>query len=293
MASKRKLDPYPASPKGNALKQAYKEAKKAYRADKADKSLKKARDEAKKALQLAEVEADSTPSESGKTDAVGEDAATGASSTSGEEKIDAKVEAGRTEDMASENDTVDEGPSVPASSTDSIKMIEKVYQQALAAFKKDKSNKNLRRSKTAARRALDSAIAASADGGELLVCRDCSQKFIFSIEDKVKYEEQGWTDPPLRCSKCAQAHRLRRGADRSKIDGNSGQNMCYAFQRGECPHGSRCKFSHNPKHGGKRSGTDVDKVHGAKKLMGKAPDRAMKQRKEEGLRKKAKGWRNK
>ena len=81
------------------------------------------------------------------------------------------------------------------------------------------------------------------------------------------------------------------------------KNMCYAYQRGECPHGINCKFSHNPEFGGKRSNgkspLDKEKKDGsdaaAKNHVNDDEGTESKERKEKSLRKKngSKGWRNK
>lgn len=82
------------------------------------------------------------------------------------------------------------------------------------------------------------------------------------------------------------------------------------YSSGECPHGVNCKFSHNPKHGGKRSkngdnttsnNTDENCDQKEKKENGDTATatavssdmKGTKIRKERSLRKKGKGWRNK
>jgi hypothetical protein len=126
--------------------------------------------------------------------------------------------------------------------------LEKSYREALAAFKKDKSNKNRRRAKTSAKKAWDEAIKATQDG-EPLNCRDCSLMFMFSEKDQKFYLDNGWMHRPTRCKKCSETskERLENRTNRdSKV-----KNMCYAFQRGECGYGDQCKFSHDPNGKGK------------------------------------------
>ena len=127
----------------------------------------------------------------------------------------------------------------------SVKLLEGAYRAALSAFKVDKTNKELRRVKSAAKNAWDAAVAATGKG-EPLTCKDCSHMFLF--QDRELYEKEGWDHTPTRCPSCnvASTDRLK---DRSKRD-SSGKNMCYDFQRGECTRGDRCKFSHDPNHGG-------------------------------------------
>lgn len=122
--------------------------------------------------------------------------------------------------------------------------LEKVYRKALVAFKAEKTNKDLRRAKTAAKRSWDEAVVASQDG-EPLNCRDCSQMFMFTHEDKEFYLENGWFDKPQRCKKCTTDSKARL-IDRSARDSKTKQ-MCYTFQMGICGYGDQCKFSHDPK----------------------------------------------
>ncbi|KAL9185674.1 hypothetical protein ACHAXT_003451 [Thalassiosira profunda] len=265
-----------------AARKAYKWAKKAHRRDRSNDELKRARDDAKRALQEAEAKA-----------AVGATAEDDSGSSSEAKEVAIAV-------TPPDNNSASTPPDLPA--------LEAAYRSALAAFKADKSDKDLRRAKTAARRALDDARAATGDGTQL-VCTDCSQKFLFSTEDQEKHAANGWTEPPKRCPGCREARNARADArERGRgtaIDGSK-RNMCYAFQRGECPHGRRCRFSHNPEGGGKRSnmkvGSGRDEADGG--ISGKKEEEerrgdggvAAKERKEDGLRKKGKkgaNWRNK
>ena len=195
---------------------------------------------------------------------------------------------------------------VDLSTPDNIKALEEEYQKALAEFKADKTNKELRRAKTAARRKLDAAILQTTnDGDKQLVCVDCSKKFIFTVEQQQKHTDMGWNSEPKRCEICKKMRndKSKQVGGRDKLDSKK-KNMCYAYQRGECPHGINCKFSHNPKFGGKRSTNgnchlDKEKKDGsdaaAKNHVNDDEGTESKERKEKSLRKKngSKGWRNK
>jgi len=123
---------------------------------------------------------------------------------------------------------------------------------------------------------------------------NCSKKFIFSTKEQQKYEEMGWKELPKRCEPCKDAKRAGEAMmDRSKLDGKK-KNMCYSFQRGECPHGNNCKFSHNPNHGGKRSNAAaVEESSEVTDDVLEVKEKESKERKERGLLKKGTGWRNK
>ena len=128
--------------------------------------------------------------------------------------------------------------------------LDAAYRNALKAYKADKSNKDLRRAKTAAKRAWDEALVKTAEAGaKPIVCRNCSQLFMFTMEEEFK--ERGW-DVPVQCKKCTRDIDIHRSKDvnRNKLDMK--QNMCYEFQKtGQCSRGDRCKFSHAKHHIGK------------------------------------------
>mmetsp|Transcript_27385 Transcript_27385/g.57138 ORF Transcript_27385/g.57138 Transcript_27385/m.57138 type:complete len:282 (-) Transcript_27385:29-874(-) len=259
-----------------SMRRAYKRARKAYKHDKSNKELKRAKSEAKKTLQHAEAAAseDNSPSE------MNDDC--GVVSSSDQDC--------RENSTDSENDRIADGNDVVSPD---IKTFDEAYQKALSAFKANKSDKDLRRAKTAARRALDDAIAASTDGKQL-VCVSCSKKFIFTTEEQQKYDAMGWTEMPKRCGPCKDVRAAGRVSLRGRLDSKK-TNMCYAFQRGECTHGDSCKFSHNPEHGGKRSGVAAAAAEDKQATTSSDASKAEKSkiRKEKGLRKKGKGWRNK
>ena len=131
-----------------------------------------------------------------------------------------------------------------------LQELDQAYQEALQAYKADKSNKELRRQKTAAKQAWDQALLASApSGSKAIVCRNCSQYFIFTAENIETFQDKGWV-LPVQCKSCAKHIGVRRSKDRTTVDQR--QNMCYEFQKtGECSRGDRCKFSHVTNHVGK------------------------------------------
>ena len=161
-----------------------------------------------------------------------------------------------------------------------VQNLEKAYRDALARFKADKTNKDLRRARTAAKRAWDEAVAKeSADSGaQQLRCSDCSQMFLWTAEEQDYYKdsERNWGHKPQRCRKCAESQKDRRKShhllrcelatetnEETKILivrklGRAGKNMCYAFQRGECKYGDLCKFNHDPEFGGKKKDNDSE-----------------------------------
>eukprot|EP00563_Minutocellus_polymorphus_P005995 CAMPEP_0181031358 /NCGR_PEP_ID=MMETSP1070-20121207/6191_1 /TAXON_ID=265543 /ORGANISM="Minutocellus polymorphus, Strain NH13" /LENGTH=339 /DNA_ID=CAMNT_0023108733 /DNA_START=11 /DNA_END=1026 /DNA_ORIENTATION=- len=238
------------------LRAVYKQAKKEYKSNKDDETLKKAMKDAKRALEVAEAEPSAETEEKDGEQSKGANAEAGdedGSDGNVEGDVAANASKEHTEEGNKDGPADEGGDGKEDDSSADMSCLQKAYDEALAAFKADKSNKDLRRAKTAARRALDEAVAASTDG-EQLTCRDCSKKFIFTTKEQKEYEKRGWSDLPTRCEGCSESHNARRtdSERRDKLDSSGGKRMCYAFQRdGKCPHGDKCKFSHDPRHGGK------------------------------------------
>ena len=150
--------------------------------------------------------------------------------------------------------------------------LEKVYRDAVIEFKKDKTNKDLRRARTAAKRVWDEAVFKKIQTTDKcaiqLNCKDCSQNFLFTKEEQEYYKdpERNWNHKPLRCRSCAELQKGRRRTSNAIDNENEqknernddeskgkGRNMCYEFQRkGECKYGNECKFNHDPNFGGKK-----------------------------------------
>jgi hypothetical protein len=264
------------------LKRLYKRAKKAYKADKSNEDLKRAKDEAKKALMTVQVrrpgdddtdDVDVSSAKMRKISSSTGDTADHSAVIDRSDINDVSIDANNTEESKCGQERRGDGDGSDAddntgNNSSDINKLEEAYQRALAAFKSNKADKELRRTKTAARRALDDAILAAASSSasigttRQITCTDCSKKFIYSLSDtkqpKQKKRKGRKVDDnnkslPTRCPPChtLRISRLSTAQNQRRIVLDSQKrNMCYAFQNGECPHGANCKFSHNPEHGG-------------------------------------------
>lgn len=45
---------------------------------------------------------------------------------------------------------------------------------------------------------------------KILVCRDCSEEFVFSIGEQEFYKEKGFDNEPVRCQSCRRAKKESR-----------------------------------------------------------------------------------
>lgn len=79
--------------------------------------------------------------------------------------------------------------------------------------------------------------------GEMLDCRDCGNKFLFSKGEQEFFDMKGFTNKPSRCKEC----KVKKRAER---DGGRGKPVCYAFQRGDCTRGADCRYAHESGGGG-------------------------------------------
>mmetsp|Transcript_2767 Transcript_2767/g.5896 ORF Transcript_2767/g.5896 Transcript_2767/m.5896 type:complete len:269 (+) Transcript_2767:75-881(+) len=233
----------------DSIRKAYKKARTAYKhGDKSNEELKTAKLAAKKALDEAEA-AEPTLSSDAKVLAVDRVETSSKKDITEDSGVSGPEQS--TTEGSGEVEIESKDAGIDAASTN-IKLLEEAYQKALSAFKANKTDKDLRRAKTSARRTLDEAIAATTKGKQLY-CVHCSKKFIFTAEEQEKFDEMGSKELPKRCETCKEA---RSGKDQTKLDKKK-KKMCYAFQRGKCVHGDNCEFSHDPECGGKRSKDDV------------------------------------
>ena len=119
---------------------------------------------------------------------------------------------------------------------------------------------------------------------EELECRDCGNKFTFTVGEQEFYASKGFDNKPVRCKPCKDEKKSRMdggrggggggrggygdrgggggyGGDRGGGGGyggggygGGGQGVCYSFQKGECTRGSSCRYSHEGGGGGGYAG---------------------------------------
>jgi hypothetical protein len=243
-------------------KRAYKRAKKAYERDKSNVELKRAKREAKNALKGEEEASSNDGGATTSSSVIDADAAaaTAAITTAPTtiESPEERHEVWMDFSDAGESKGGDDrggGESSPSAAAppddDVVEALRRAYQNALAAFKSERGDKDLLRAKTAALRALDDAsllAASSGGGGTQLTCAGCSKRFVYTALERERHVRLGWereSSQPRRCRPCRTARAPDRRntsssssttADerRIRLDGRV-RNMCYAFQRGGAP----------------------------------------------------------
>lgn len=119
---------------------------------------------------------------------------------------------------------------------------------------------------------------------EELECRDCGNKFTFTVGEQEFYASKGFDNKPVRCKPCKDEKKNRMDGGRGGGGGGRGgygdrgggggygdrgggggyggggggyggggggaQGVCYSFQKGECTRGSSCRYSHEGGGGG-------------------------------------------
>ena len=89
------------------------------------------------------------------------------------------------------------------------------------------------RKETQAREVADKVADLKINGKDIGVnCRDCTEEFIYSTHEQIRFLERGWENLPTRCHTC-------RDKDLKK-----NPRPCFDFEAGNCRRGDTCKFSH-------------------------------------------------
>lgn len=53
-----------------------------------------------------------------------------------------------------------------------------------------------------------------------IVCKDCGEKFMFTVRDQQFYAEKGFTNQPVRCKNCREKRKAERNENRRFDDNN-------------------------------------------------------------------------
>ena len=75
--------------------------------------------------------------------------------------------------------------------------------------KKDKKEKVRERSRSASPQPDESAAPQASEGGEMLDCQDCQQKWEFTADEKAFFEEKGFSIP-IRCGPCRKLRKQQK-----------------------------------------------------------------------------------
>lgn len=90
-------------------------------------------------------------------------------------------------------------------------------------------------------------------------CKDCKEEFMFTIKEQAFFKSRNLRNRPQRCAKC----KVKKAArDRKNDNRKSRKNICFAYVKGKCDRGLRCRFKHGNETPAESSGANSIAIGG-------------------------------